>query len=70
MNKDNLTIETSKNALEWTTVKTKTSELPDARYVRIINNTDSAITFNLNRFEVHSNELYAPSLYETTMGIK
>ena len=69
MNKDNLTIETSKNALEWTTVKTKTSELPDARYVRIINNTDSAITFNLNRFEVHSNELYAPSLYETTMGI-
>ncbi|MFQ6849247.1 MAG: hyaluronidase NagK, partial [Clostridium perfringens] len=49
-NKDNLTLETSINGVEWVEAKTL-SETINARYVRIINNTDKDVTFNLNKLE-------------------
>lgn len=66
-NGDGLTIQVSKNKVEWQNITAK--ELPDARYVRLINLTDAPITFNLNNFEVRSHEISGPSLYETTFGI-
>lgn len=66
-NGDGLTIQVSKNKVEWQNITAK--ELPDARYVRLINLTDAPITFNLNNFEVTSHEISGPSLYETTFGI-
>lgn len=62
-----LTIQVSKNKVDWSTLTTRT--LPDARYVRLINLNDSEVTFKLNSFEVASNEVVAPYLHETTMGI-
>lgn len=64
-----LTLQVSKNGVEWTTITNQDGELPDGRYVRLINKTDHAIKLTINRFEVHSNEVTAPSLYETTMNI-
>ena len=49
-NNDNLTLETSINGVEWVEAKTL-SETINARYVRIINNTDKDVTFNLNKLE-------------------
>lgn len=64
---DQLTIQVSKNKVDWSTLTTRT--LPDARYVRLINLNDSEVTFKLNSFKVDSNEVVAPYLHETTMGI-
>lgn len=50
-NSDKLVLETSINGVEWTAVKSL-SEVINARYVRILNNTDKDITFNLNKLEV------------------
>ncbi|ELC8441138.1 beta-N-acetylglucosaminidase domain-containing protein [Clostridium perfringens] len=50
-NNDKLALETSINGVEWTTVKSL-SEVVNARYVRIINNTDNDITFDLTKLEV------------------
>lgn len=50
-NNDKLVLETSINGVEWTAVKSL-SEVVNARYVRILNNTDKDITFNLNKLEV------------------
>lgn len=68
-NGQGLTLQVSKNAVEWTTVTGQEKELPDGRYVRLINKTDKAIKLTINHFEVHSNEITAPYLYETTMTI-
>ena len=37
------TLQVSKNGVEWTTVTGQEKELPDGRYVRLINKTDKAI---------------------------
>lgn len=50
-NNDKLALETSINGVEWTKVKSL-SEVVNARYVRIINNTDNDITFDLTKLEV------------------
>jgi hyaluronoglucosaminidase len=63
------TLQVSKNGVEWTTVTGQEKELPDGRYVRLINKTDKAIKLTINHFEVHSNEITAPYLYKTTMNI-
>lgn len=63
-----LTLQVSKNEVDWTTVAAG-DVTEDARYVRLINQTGSDVTVNLTQFEVASNEVAAPSLYETTMGI-
>ena len=65
---ETLTLQVSKNAVDWKEAEVGTTT-EDARYVRVINNTDAAVTFTLNKFEVTSNEVAAPNLYDTTMGI-
>ena len=64
----NLTLQISKNEVDWTTVKSG-EMTEDARFVRLINLTDAAITFDLEQFVVTSHEVSAPSLHSTTMGI-
>lgn len=55
-----LTLQVSVNAIEWKAVTSK--KLPDARYVRLINKTKRSIKFDLNKFEVNSNEVKPLSL--------
>lgn len=50
-NNDKLALETSINGVEWTAVKSL-SEVVNARYVRIINNTANDIIFDLTKLEV------------------
>ena len=64
-----LTLQVSKNAVEWTTVTDQENNLPDGRYVRLINTKDENIKLTINHFEVHSNEIKTPYLYDTTMKI-
>lgn len=40
----------------------------NAKYIRLKNNTSSQINFNLTELSVRSNEIYSPSLVESTMG--
>lgn len=70
-NGEKLTLQVSKNKLEWENVNLNTRvELPDARYVRLINLTNAEVTFTLNNFIVTSNEVFTPRLYDTTFGIE
>ena len=64
-NMDGLKIQTSKNAIEWNDADL--ANLQDARYIRLIASKD--VTFNLNKFEVYSNEVSAPSLKESFVAI-
>lgn len=66
---ENLTLEISKNYEEWQTINAKANDFPDARYARLINKTDKAITFDLNKFEVKSFEISGPFLKESTIKI-
>ena len=63
-----LTIEVSKNMVDWTAVEAGEVD-EDGRYVRLINNTTKDVTANLTKFEVASNEITSPFLHSTTMGI-
>ena len=62
---EGLTLQTSLNGMEWSNV-TKKFTLEDARYIRII--ADKTITFDLNKLEVTSNEVYEPSLVSAYAG--
>ena len=64
-NMEGLTLQTSLNGVEWNNV-TNESTLEDARYIRVI--SDKTITFDLNKFEVTSNEVYEPSLVSAYAG--
>lgn len=59
-----LTLQASANGVEWVTPAEGTL----ARYVRLVNETDEAVTFNLDAFDVSSKELHGPEFVETTMG--
>ncbi|MEG2801451.1 MAG: discoidin domain-containing protein, partial [Longicatena sp.] len=58
------TLQTSKNEIIWESVS-DVNAVNDARFVRLINLTSSPITFALNKFEVHSNEIEPISVKET-----
>ncbi|URN96422.1 MAG: beta-N-acetylglucosaminidase domain-containing protein [Candidatus Pristimantibacillus lignocellulolyticus] len=62
---DKLTLQASANEVEWNTP----IEGAIVKYVRLLNNTDEDITFNLNEFSVSSKEIYGPSFVGTDMGI-
>ncbi|MGG7058036.1 beta-N-acetylglucosaminidase domain-containing protein [Clostridium tertium] len=65
---DGLTLQTSMNAKEWVDVNLQNkSDLANARYIRLIANKD--VTFNLNKFEVKSNEVYPISLDSSFVNI-
>ncbi|GAA0109847.1 beta-N-acetylglucosaminidase domain-containing protein [Clostridium tertium] len=67
-NMDGLKLQTSMNGVEWFDVNLEArSDLKDARYIRLIANKD--VIFNLNKFEVKSNEIYAPSIVESFIKI-
>lgn len=51
-----LTLEVSANGLEWSEVTG--GELPDARYVRLVNRTPHAGKFDISKFVVNSNEIH------------
>lgn len=62
-------LETSVNAHDWVEVTDLNKNLPDARYVRLINKKSSDVKLTMNKFVVHSTEVTAPYLYKTTMTI-
>lgn len=71
---ENLTVQVSKNNVEWKDINVKESKATkvtdDARYVRIINKTESAITFNVEKFVVKTVEIYPKSVKETNYTIE
>lgn len=62
-------LEASVNAHDWVEVTDLNKNLPDARYVRLINKKSSDVKLTLNKFVVHSVEVTAPYLYKTTMTV-
>ena len=62
-------LEASVNAHDWVEVKDLSKNLPDARYVRLINKKSSDVKLTINKFVVHSTEITAPYLYKTTMTV-
>ncbi len=60
-----LTLQISENGVIWTTV-TDQNHVDDARYIRLINNGSSDVTFNLTKFIVNSNEIYELKLSEAS----
>jgi hyaluronoglucosaminidase len=67
-NMDGLTLQTSMNENEWFDVNLEdASSLENARYIRLIASKD--VTFNLNKFEVKSNEIYPISLESSFVNI-
>ena len=62
-------LEASVNAHDWVEVKDLNKNLPDARYVRLINKKSSDVKLTINKFVVHSTEITAPYLYKTTMTV-
>ena len=63
-------LEASVNAHDWVEVKDLNKNLPDARYVRLINKKSSDVKLTVNKFVVHSTEITAPYLYKTTMTVE
>lgn len=61
---DKLTLQTSLNQAEWT----DGSSAKSARYIRLINNGTTDVTFSLSKFEVINDEIAAMDLYEATIG--
>ncbi len=68
-NGDALTLEVSKNYDSWTTINRGVQENLNARYVRLINNTDEAVTFDLNKYEIKTFEIQTPFLHSSNVGI-
>ena len=62
---EGLVVETSLNGKVWTPVS---SELEDARYVRVINKSNSPVTFTLSKFVVESYEVEAIHVEATNFG--
>ena len=63
-----LTLQVSKNNVDWDTVSAGKQEL-DGRYVRLINLTDANVTANLTTFTVTSVEYNGPYLLEDNIGV-
>lgn len=59
-----LTLQISENAVIWTNV-TDQSNVGNARYIRLINNGNNDVTFDLTKFVVNSNEIYELTVSET-----
>ena len=63
-----LTLQVSPNHVDWTTVSAGEQDA-DARYVRLINLTDAAVSVNLTTFTVTATVYTGPYLLETDIGI-
>lgn len=65
---DSLTIQVSKNSYEWQNVNAGNVSA-DARYVRIINNNEAEVTFDLNKFIVNTVEIKEKSITSSNFSI-
>lgn len=65
---EGLTLQSSMNGVVWTDCDADADKFEDARYVRMINSTQSDITFNLTTFVVESYEVSPISVLETNFG--
>ena len=54
-NGEALTLQVSKNKIDWVDVDPESTDLPNGRYVRLINKTDAPVTFKINNFLVTVN---------------
>ena len=54
-NGEALTLQVSKNKIDWADVDPESTDLPNGRYVRLINKTDAPVTFKINNFLVTVN---------------
>ena len=72
VNADDIALEISDNNVEWNaySANKKNNDKVTARYIRLINHSNHAVTFSINKLEVLSNEIYAPYLKESTFGIQ
>lgn len=62
-----VTIQVSKNSYEWENV-TAGDISKDARYIRIINNTNDKVTLDINKFVVNTVEVNPKSLYDSSFS--
>ena len=65
---NDVVIQVSKNTYEWETV-TSGDINQDARYIRIINNQDTSITFNIKEFIVNTVEINEKKVSSTNYSI-
>lgn len=74
LSNNDVTVQVSKNNVEWKDINVKESKATkvtdDARYIRIINKTENAITFNVEKFTVKTVEIYPKSVKETNYTIE
>lgn len=67
---DKLTLQVSRNAHEWTDIKSGSlTENNNARYIRLVNLTDNAVAFDIDEFKILSREFGRLTVSETNMGI-
>ena len=59
-----LTLQVSENSVEWQDVEAGAVSA-DARYIRLINNTDAAVAFNVTKFEVSTVEVEEKAVEST-----
>ena len=55
VNGETLTLQVSKNNLDWVDVDIESTDLPNARYVRLINKSDASVTFEITKFLITVN---------------
>ena len=67
-NNADVKLQVSENGLDWVDVADP-ANVPDARYIRYINVNDAPVEFALTSFVVESNEVTAPFLKESNVGI-
>lgn len=63
---DKLTLEISKNGYEW--VLYSNGGVNHAAYVRLINKTDTSVTFDLTELMINTNEVEELKFFESTQG--
>lgn len=65
---DAVELQISMNGYEWETVTAGPQTDKNARYIRLINLTDSAVTADINELSVETVEYYDKSVVENTLG--
>lgn len=66
---DNLELQVSKNNYIWENVSVGTCSDIDAKYIRLYNSSYDSVTISLEKFEVHTNEVYDKHLEDSNVEI-
>ncbi|MCI9093950.1 MAG: hypothetical protein HFF36_09270 [Coprobacillus sp.] len=65
-----LSVEYSTNAIEWHRINNTNDVVnKDARYIRIVNNSNGKKALTINEFKMAYNQVSSPQFYKTNMGI-